>query len=251
MKYDEHFKVVWVVNMAKHQTCGRNVSQSTIDGIANKLRSLHNCPLVNEFLEKYAEIAEKFTCPIEAPSRPPIGPPEVQNNEQCIQNNEEGKSQHRPKKPGRLSPSPQDLVSLWNEKAIGLQKVRDLTPSRTRHIRQRLKERSIEEWGAIIERITQTSFLMGENERGWKAKFNWLIEKPDPGVKILEGFYDNHRNMSDPSDDEKLKRCRKCEKYTAKSVTVDCEENIFRRVCQNQDCGFEETITPKGRGPPK
>jgi len=182
------------------------------------------------------------------------GNPPFETETETETETEEGDSQNRRAKPGRSLPSPQDFVDLWNEKTEDLPKVRELTPTRERHIRQRLKERSLEEWGAIIERINRTPFLLGENDRSWKATLNWLVKSPDPGVKVLEGFYDNHRNRDGPTGDDELntlKKCRRCGKFTAESVTIDRQRQVFKRVCQHPDCRFEETLEPAGRGPPK
>ena len=45
-----------------------------------------------------------------------------------------------------------------------------------------------ENWKTAIGMIPNVPFLMGENERGWKADVDWLL-KPGTGVKIIEGKY--------------------------------------------------------------
>jgi hypothetical protein len=41
-----------------------------------------------------------------------------------------------------------------------------------------------------VKKAAQTPFLAGENDRGWKANFDWLISNDTNHVAILEGKYD-------------------------------------------------------------
>lgn len=39
-----------------------------------------------------------------------------------------------------------------------------------------------------LEKIPASDFLLGRNDRGWNATFDWFV-RPDSVVKILEGAY--------------------------------------------------------------
>ncbi|MDO5479100.1 MAG: hypothetical protein Q4G23_08055 [Clostridia bacterium] len=41
-----------------------------------------------------------------------------------------------------------------------------------------------------FEKVQESSFLKGDNERGWKASFDWVM-KVDNLIKVIEGNYDN------------------------------------------------------------
>jgi len=45
-------------------------------------------------------------------------------------------------------------------------------------------------WEAAIERICKSDFCLGQNDRGWKADFDWFL-KPDNVARVMEGKYDN------------------------------------------------------------
>lgn len=43
---------------------------------------------------------------------------------------------------------------------------------------------------AAFKKVQKSSFLKGDNERGWKASFDWVM-KVDNLIKVIEGNYDN------------------------------------------------------------
>jgi len=61
----------------------------------------------------------------------------------------------------------------------------------------RLKERSIEQWIEIFQRIDQSSFCRGQNERQWRASFDWIIANQGNSIKVLEGKYDDRTPPAD------------------------------------------------------
>lgn len=57
--YDDFHEVVWVKNMTRHQLPQGN-SGNLVKGIASHLYSLHNCPLIGQFLRYYKELSIPF-----------------------------------------------------------------------------------------------------------------------------------------------------------------------------------------------
>lgn len=63
---------------------------------------------------------------------------------------------------------------------------------RYRHIRARWHENpSLDTWQALIEKAAKSSFLNGDNAKGWMASFDWLVKSKDNFLKCLEGNYDD------------------------------------------------------------
>jgi hypothetical protein len=46
------------------------------------------------------------------------------------------------------------------------------------------------QWSAFFNRVGWSKFLRGENDRGWTARFDWVL-KAENFTKILEGQYDD------------------------------------------------------------
>lgn len=52
-----------------------------------------------------------------------------------------------------------------------------------------MKERSLDEWREVFASCASTPFLRGENDRGWRADFDWIIENNEHAARVLEGKY--------------------------------------------------------------
>jgi hypothetical protein len=130
---------------------------------------------------------------------PDLLPPEVEVKGEVeveVKVKEEGEVNSGSTPEGLLS-APADLPPLWNRICTSLPKCSRLTEKRTIHVKARLKERClVTEWETIFQRIEASPFLTGQNDRDWKADFDWIIKSPDNAVKVLEGKYDGGKNGS-------------------------------------------------------
>jgi hypothetical protein len=83
----------------------------------------------------------------------------------------------------------QIVVTEWN--VCAPVRCSRLTPSRRKILAARLKDAWWrEKWRDGLARVPTARFLWGENDRKWKADFDWFI-KPDSLARILEGKYDH------------------------------------------------------------
>lgn len=91
---------------------------------------------------------------------------------------------------------PDDLQRDWNKIAStdGLRSCKALSKSRRIAAAARIRENPDEDyWQKVIMRIARSLFCCGENDRGWKADFDFLVRR-DTHLKVLEGKYDNRAN---------------------------------------------------------
>jgi hypothetical protein len=72
-----------------------------------------------------------------------------------------------------------------------------MTDKRRPKAKARLKDRPLEEWRTVIERINASSFCLGESAGGWLASPDWLLQA-DTATKVLEGKYE--RGTGPPKD---------------------------------------------------
>jgi|GEM_PF-6570727 len=82
------------------------------------------------------------------------------------------------------------FFETYNSTCLRLPKAKILSTSRKRKIRARIKEFGEKNVFKILEIIDKSNFLCGENGRGWRANFDWILESRN-FVKILEGNYNN------------------------------------------------------------
>mgnify|MGYP000920879898 CR=1 FL=1 len=100
-----------------------------------------------------------------------------------------------PDKPDRVPYS--EIMDLYNQHCQQLPQAIKLTDSRRRAIRARWRTCSdLAAWAEYFQRAAASDFLRGQNDRGWRADFDWLLSEAN-GVKVMEGRYDN-RTQSDP-----------------------------------------------------
>lgn len=83
----------------------------------------------------------------------------------------------------------QQVIDLYNASCGTMPKVTKLTDKRKRSIKACIAQGyTVEDLGNAFQKAAQTPFLTGENERSWRANFDFII-KPDNLLKILEGNY--------------------------------------------------------------
>jgi len=101
------------------------------------------------------------------------------------------------------SPSPQEIVELWNSTCglAGLPKVIRLTKQRSGNISRRIREYGSDPvfWEGLFQKIIQTPFLMGNNDRGWRADMDFVFGNDTNISKILEGKYEGGSQRGDTS----------------------------------------------------
>ena len=88
------------------------------------------------------------------------------------------------------------IVEQYHEYCYNLPKVRALTDKRKKAIQNILKKHSQEELIECFKVANESAFLMGENDRGWKADLDFLLRE-DKFVNILEGKYGGRKKSKD------------------------------------------------------
>ena len=72
---------------------------------------------------------------------------------------------------------------------MSLPKVCKLSPERKRHIKTLFDRKfTLDDFEKAFRTVENTPFLRGENDRGWRAAFDWII-KPANFLKVLENAY--------------------------------------------------------------
>lgn len=92
---------------------------------------------------------------------------------------------------------PEHVVEAWNEAAdrCRLAKVAQLTPARRRTLDARIREHAQSDFRAAIDCIERNTWMHGENDRGWRVDFDWLL-KPANFVRAVEGGFDRAKGSS-------------------------------------------------------
>lgn len=90
-----------------------------------------------------------------------------------------------------ISNKPQQLADRYNAICTNLPRVVRLTDKRRRAVRLIYdKGYTPEQLDEVFRKAQSSSFCAGQNDRHWKADFDWLLNESNL-VKVLEGKYDN------------------------------------------------------------
>lgn len=85
------------------------------------------------------------------------------------------------------------VIEYFNGVCVNLPKVIKATDKRKMLVTNRMKEYSKDDLKKAIDLTAESAFLNGDNDRGWTANFDWMMEKRN-FIKILEQTYKNKTN---------------------------------------------------------
>lgn len=93
------------------------------------------------------------------------------------------------------------VVDAWNalSSSTAIKPVSKMlsTSKRYQMLVARIKEYSIDDVLKAIEKIKQSDFLKGNNNKGWIITFDWFV-RPNNFPKVFEGDYDNRGSSKNP-----------------------------------------------------
>jgi uncharacterized protein YdaU (DUF1376 family) len=88
--------------------------------------------------------------------------------------------------------SKREVMDAWHDRMVplGFPRIAKMTGQRERMLNARLKDSSIDEWMRVFDALERSNFCRGDNDRGWRADFDFLLQ-PKSFTGLLEGKYDH------------------------------------------------------------
>lgn len=139
-----------------------------------------------------------------APARPQADP--MQGN--AGQGNADKKESAAPPPPADAGPpalklvevsaklTPQQLAEIWNSHCGDLPRCKGIGVKRRAAMMRRIKEHPDPlVWLDAIKRIAASDFCRGDNNRGWRANIDFLLQ-PDTLLKVQEGSYQSNKALA-------------------------------------------------------
>lgn len=85
-----------------------------------------------------------------------------------------------------------EVIEAWQQRMVpqGFPAIRKITGQRDRMLTARLRDSTLDEWLEAMAAMERSAFCRGENDRGWRADFDFLLQ-PKSFTKLLEGAYDH------------------------------------------------------------
>lgn len=103
------------------------------------------------------------------------------------------------------------IVETYNSVCSNLPQIQKITDKRKKDIDIFLNEFTIEQFEKICNIANTSRFLIGENDRKWKADFDFLM-RIDKAIAILEGKYNNSDRNIKPANETEEERNERLEK---------------------------------------
>lgn len=89
----------------------------------------------------------------------------------------------------------QKIIDLYHENCPKLARVKIWNDKRKKHLLARWREdqkfQDLEFWEKYFKYVNRSDHLTGNNDRGWRATLEWLIN-PSNFVKVIEGNYQSN-----------------------------------------------------------
>jgi hypothetical protein len=125
-----------------------------------------------------------------SPQSPPLKtPPDPLKNTPPLTPQSEGVSADADRPPPLTK---REILEAWHSRMVplGFPAVAKMTGQRERQLSARLKDSTLEEWQRAMDALERSAFCRGENDRGWRADFDFLLQ-PKSFTGLLEGKYDH------------------------------------------------------------
>lgn len=85
-----------------------------------------------------------------------------------------------------------------------LSDIRELNDDRKKKVKSRFGEmgKSYEKIEEVFRAVMESDFLVGKNDRGWAADFDWIFQNKSNWLKVLEGRYRNREKVVDRAENK-------------------------------------------------
>lgn len=166
-------------------TTANDLFRSTLVTVLNYSRYV-DCDDVRVPQESHSESKSENTPSLTVESEPPI-PTSLFSDEVPPESPQTSKSKKKQEVDCDF------ILKLYHDRCPSLPKVIKLSDKRKMKIRVRFEEMSFsfETLQEVYDRCEASHFMRGDNNRGWRADFDWIFANSQNWVKVLEGKYDN------------------------------------------------------------
>lgn len=172
--------VITIPNWGKHQN---------IDQLQARKEYMQN--YMREYREKQKLLTGGTACKVNSKVNSKVNVNEAEEERESEEDKRKKNKNDISSEPVRPS-DVQRIIDNWN--SLGLNKVKAINPDTTRYsmLRKRLKDYGVDTIIEGVDKIRNSSFLQGHNNKGWTVTFDWFI-KPDNFQKVIDGNYDERK----------------------------------------------------------
>jgi hypothetical protein len=158
-------------------------------------RNVIKHPITKRIIDWEYIFSEKPLCSFPQVEEPQVESPHLENHTQL---NKDESIPNKKSKEGLREPFDYTSFMLfWNTTFIDtkIKRVVDISEKRKKAINAVLKVFSKDDIRLVVNKVKDSRFANGENDRGWVVTFDWLFILGN-FTKVLEGNYDNKKATS-------------------------------------------------------
>lgn len=180
-----NFSIITITNYERYQDDSNDVDQR--NDLPNDQRATNERPANDQRAttsKEYKKERKEEVKNILPPSLRSGGSSDLQSNPEAVRLNEE------------------KFIEFFNAEmdAQGaiIPRIKSLGKQRRTHLEARCREHGKDALAQMVRKAARSNFLNGQNKRGWRANFDWLI-LPTNFPKVIEGTYDNDTEPINPN----------------------------------------------------
>lgn len=159
----------------------RNVNGYTVEYAIN-VAALKALPLVSAHADRSSSFTGQAASPVKRddPTGQAALPKPSLNHEPLSSSNEDDVPTLKA----------EDVLEAYNDVATscGLPKAK-MTPERRKKLNAKIRQHSVEDFTEAIAALRRNPWLHGENDKGWRADFDFLLQNKS-FTRLIEGSYD-------------------------------------------------------------
>ena len=220
--YDAEREYVWIPCTAKYQIAeALKPGDKRVVKIARDLQPVMGTRFGLDFHRRYREaFLLPEICPFDSPSKPVTETKAV--TEAVTEAETEAETEEKREAASRLplpleaeaegpktakaveapnakaKPGPGILFDIYDQENKQLPQVKARSQDRLAKCRSRINqavssgclEQYLTDFRAAVSKAQSTPFLCGDNERGWRANFDWFVANQTNPYRVIEGKYD-------------------------------------------------------------
>ena len=121
------------------------------------------------------------------------------------------------------------IRELYNSTCKSLSQVRSLSTKRKSHLKARFEQfkYNLKTFEEVFKKLEDSEFCKGDNDRGWKADFDWIMQNDNNMLKVLEGKYDNRKEKKSKVSDVKKTAFHNFNGRTSNYTPEELEEMVL------------------------
>lgn len=192
LEYDSHFRVVFLPHFWEHNP---RPNINMFKGFEKYFNELPKCKLKYKCYQSLESLAESLGKRyLESFRKRFVNPFPSGTGTGTGTGVEETPLSPLPEKSTESSKKTEELQTAWNgmAKAHGLPEAVAMSKKRASSAAERLRDPFFRDnWQEALSQIPGTPFLLGKNQRKWRANIDWFLQ-PDSILHIMEGKYQDN-----------------------------------------------------------